>query len=134
MLMLVFLVHTVPGPTFALSSRPPENLNISLGSPVSLVCDTKIDSSYDVIESVEVIWSGPRLSSSREGYVATQSGAGGSYVSVLTIFEVATEDEGEYTCHLSIVGGNKHIVLRSPTTSAITLGLGEYIQDIQGNL
>ena len=130
MLMLVFLVHTVPGPTFALSSRPSENLNISLGSPVSLVCDTKIDSSYDVIESVEVTWSGPRLSSSREGYVATQSGAGGSYVSVLTIFEVATEDEGEYTCHLSIVGGNQHIDLSSPTTSAITLGLGEYIQGI----
>ena len=105
-------------------------MNISLGSTVAFVCDVKIDSSYDVIESVEVTWSGPRLSSSREGYVANQSGDGGSYVSVLTILEVATEDEGEYTCHLSIVGGNQHIVLSSPTTSTITLGLGEYMQGI----
>ena len=103
-------------------------MNISLGSTVAFICNVDIDSSYDVTEAVEVSWSGPRMGRSRDGFVTTQSGSGLSYVSVLAILEVTEEDEGEYTCHLSIAGGNhQHIVLSSPTSSMITLGLGMFV-------
>ena len=117
------LSHTVPSPTFALSSRPPENRNITLGSAVSLVCEVTIDSSYDVVESANVDWVGPRLSSGREGYTTTQSTNGVVFTGVLTISEVVKEDEGDYGCGLSTISGNSPHVVTDSTTSFISLGV-----------
>jgi hypothetical protein len=111
----------VPSPTFALSSSPPNNMNISLGSTVVLICEVTIDPSYDVVESANVTWVGPRLSSSREGFTITQSTSGLScYTSRLTISEVVGEDAGDYSCGLSSIGGNQYVVTTS-TTSFIPL-------------
>ncbi|CAI8023112.1 Neural cell adhesion molecule L1.1 (Fragment) [Geodia barretti] len=96
-------------------------MNISLGSTVVLICEVTIDPSYDVVESANVNWVGPRLSSSREGFTITQSTSGLScYTSRLTISEVVGEDAGDYSCGLSSIGGNQYVVTTS-TTSFIPL-------------
>ena len=102
---------------------------MSVGSTVALVCEVTIDSSYDVVLSAEINWSGPRLNGSKDGYNTTQSGSGLSYVSVLTISEVFEEDEGDYRCSVSTFSENQH-VLSSPANSTIRLSVGKYTLEL----
>ena len=72
--------------------------------------------------SVNISWTGPRLSSSREGYTTTRSGPGLALTSLLTISDLVKEDSGEYKCEVFPVNGNQYVVNR-PANSSISLGV-----------
>ena len=76
------------------------NIHFSL----TLTCEVTIDPRVSVVGQVLLSWGGPRIISG-EPYAFTKSGFGLRYTSNLTLSDVAVEDDGEYTCTVSVSGG-----------------------------
>ena len=106
-----------------MSSNPLDSTHIVAGSTVSLHCDVAINPFDNWLQSVDITWTGPRLSRSNEGYNITQSSARLDFTSVLTISNVAKEDEGKYECEVHTVSGNVQSVMSLPANSSILLGV-----------
>ena len=77
-----------------------------------------IDPHVDVLGQVVLSWRGPRP------VIDIESGFGLTYTNNLTISDVGREDDGDYTCTVSVVGGVR--VLGTTVTESISISvLGE---------
>ena len=66
------------------------------GSSVNLTCEATLPSEVD---SLEIIWNGPRISRfSDDAYSITESHSDLQYTSLLNIQNLEQADEGNYTC------------------------------------
>ena len=119
----LYICPSVPDLNMTLSASPSENANIS--SSVVISCNAILDPSIDVAVLVSLGWSGPRLSSGREGYSVHQSGEGLEYNSTLSISDVVTDDEGEYACTVSVGSAVGQIVGYSVTEFIYITVLGK---------
>ena len=64
-----------------------------------------LDSNVDSGETVETSWSGLQVIPQQRYSVTGASGSGGSYTDSLTISPLADQDDGTYTCTVTVTGG-----------------------------
>ena len=88
---------------------------VTVSSSVTLICNATLNSLNDVVESVSLDWSGPRLSSGYEKYSISQSSVGLSYTSSLMISNIVKDDEGEYACTVNTENDNQNAISSSVT-------------------
>ena len=76
------------------------------GTSLTLTCTVTLDSNVDSGESVETSWSGLQDIPEQRYSVTGASGSGGSYSHSLTISPLADQDDGTYTCTVTVTGGS----------------------------
>ena len=74
--------------------------------------------------SVSVTWTGPRTIPGERYSVMEVSGSGGTYTSSLTISPLAEgEDDGQYTCSVTVSGGSSVLeATNSDSTTIVVMG------------
>ena len=102
--MEVTLSHT--GPLYA-------------GTGLTLTCTVTLDSNVDSGESVQTSWSGLQDIPEQRYSVTGASGSGGSYTSSITISPLADQDDGTYTCTVTVTGGSN--ILQATARDNITI-------------
>ena len=83
-----------------------------------------LDSNVDSGESVVTSWSGPRAIPGERYSVTDASGSGGSYTGSLTISPLADQDDGTFTCTVTVTGGS-NVLQASASDDIIITVMGE---------
>ena len=96
--------HPVPQPGVEVS--PSRTTALYAGTGLILTCTVTLDSDVDSGESVETSWSGLQGIPEQRYSVTGASGSGGSYTGSLTISPLADQDDGTYTCTVTVTGGS----------------------------
>ena len=78
-----------------------------------------LDSNVDSGESVVTSWSGLQGLPQQRNSVTGASGSGGSYTGSLTISPLADQDDGTYTCTVTVTGGSN--VLQATASDVIII-------------
>ena len=91
------------------------------GTDLTLTCTVTLDSNVDSGESVVTSWSGPRAIPGERYSVTDASGSGGSYTGSLTISPLADQDDGTYTCTVTVTGGSNVLQATASDDSIITV-------------
>ena len=115
MYLLSFL-HPVPQPDvgITLSRTAP----LYTGGNLTLTCT--VTTVYNS-ERVVIEWSGPRNISGERYLITPTSGLGTNYSSSLTITSLADQDDGTYTCNVTVTGtGNAY-----QATASVIIVMGE---------
>ena len=94
------------------------------GTGLTLTCTVTLDSNVDSGESVETSWSGPRAIPGERYSVTDASGSGGSYIDSLTISPLADQDDGTYTCTVTVTEGSNVLQATASNDTIITV-MGE---------
>ena len=98
-----------------LPSGPQPNVTISAnhtaplyaGTGLTLPCTVSLDSSVNTVVNVSVTWTGPMPIPGEQYSVMEASGSGGTYTGSLTISPLAEgQDDGQYTCSVTVSGGS----------------------------
>ena len=78
------------------------------GTSLTLTCTVTLDPNVDTSESVMIMteWSGLRDIPAERYLVAGTSGSGSTYTDSLTISPLADQDDGTYTCTVTVTGGS----------------------------
>ena len=109
--------HPVPPPGVEVSSSRTGPLYAGTG--LTLTCTVTLDSNVDSGESVETSWNGTRAIPGERYSVTDASGSGGSYTGSLTISPLADQDNGTYTCTVTVTGGSN--VLQATASGGIII-------------
>ena len=99
-----------------LSPVPQPNVDVTLsrtaplytGGSLTLTCAVTLDPNVDNGEIVVTEWSGPRDILGERELVTPASGSGTTYTGSLTIRPLADQDDGTYTCTVTVTGGNNN--------------------------
>ena len=83
-----------------------------------------LNSNVDSGESVETSWSGLQGLPQQRYSVTDASGFGGSYTGSLTISPLADQDDGTYTCTVTVTGGSNVLQATASNDIVITV-MGE---------
>ena len=70
---------------------------------------------------METSWSGPRAIPGERYSVSGASGSGSSYTGSLTISLLADQDDGTYTCTVTVTGGSN--VLQATASNAVIIAV-----------
>ena len=89
------------------------------GTSLIFTCTVTLDSNVDSNESVETSWSGLQDIPEQRYSVTGASVSGGNYTGSLTISPLADQDDGTYTCTVTVTGGSN--VLQATATDNITI-------------
>ena len=102
--MLSSFISPVPQPNVevTLSRTAP----LYTGGSLTLTCTVTLDPNVDSGEMVVTEWSGPRDILGERELVTPASGSGTTYTGSLTIRPLADQDDGTYTCTVTVTGGN----------------------------
>ena len=98
---------------------PNRTTTLYAGTGFILTCTVTLNSNVNSGESVETSWSGPRAIPGERYSVTGASGSGGSYTDSLTISPLADQDDGTYTCTVTVTGGSN--VLQATASDDITI-------------
>ena len=116
----VFTIHNAPHPV------PQPGVEVSTsrtgplyaGTGLTLTCTVMLDSNVDSGESVDTSWSGLQDIPEQWYSVTGASGSGGSYTGNLTISPLADQDDGTYTCYVTVTEEAMSYRLQLVTTSS----------------
>ena len=109
--------HPVPQPDVAVTAN--RTTTLYAGTGLTLTCTVTLDSNVDSGESVETSWSGLQGIPEQRYSVTDTSGSGGSHTGSLTISPLADQDDGIYTCTVTVTGGGN--VLQATASDAIII-------------
>ena len=109
--------HLVPQPGVAVTANRATTLYAGTG--LTLTYTVILDSNVDNGESVETTWSG-LYDIPEQRYSVT----GGSYTGSLTISPLADQDDGTYTCTVTVTGGS-NVLQASASDDIILIVMGE---------
>ena len=117
----VFTIHNATHPV------PQPGVEVSLsrsgtlyaGTALTLTCTVTLDSNVGSGESVETAWSGLQDIPEQRYSVTGASGSGGSYTGSLTISPLADQDDGTFTCTVTVTGGRN--ILHATARDNITI-------------
>ena len=96
------------------------------GTSLTLICIVTLDSNVDSGERVETSWSGLQDIPEQRYSVTGASGSGGSYTDSLTISPLADQDDGTFTCTVTVTGGSNVLQATASDEIIITVN-GEHI-------
>ena len=113
----ILLIHSVPQPTVTIIAKQPDTLDI--GSSITLTCFAKLDSQINAFGSLSISWGGPRIIIGEKPYSMKESGFGLTYRSNLTMSDMESQDEGEYTCTVRVAGDTN--ILGAVRTESISV-------------
>ena len=116
------LSHPVPQPGVEVTAN--RTTALYAGTGLTLTCTVTLDSNVDSGESVETSWSGPRAIPGERYSVTDANGSGGSYTGSLTISPLADQDDGTYTCTVTVTGGSNVLQATASNDIIITV-MGE---------
>ena len=97
-----------------------------VGTGLTLTCTVTLNSNVDSGESVVTSWSGLQDIPEQRYSVTGTSGSGGSYIGSLTISPLADQDDGTYTCTVTVTGGSNVLQATASDDIIITVN-GENI-------
>ena len=118
--MLSFLC-SVPQPDVDITLSRAASLHT--GGDLTLTCTVTLDPSVDTGVMVVTKWSGPRDISGGRYSTTPASGSDTTYTSSLTISHITDQDDGIYTCTVSVTGtSNTQQATASEDTEIIVLG------------
>ena len=100
----MFPHHAVPlpGVDVTLSHTAP----LYAGTGLTLTCTVTLDPNVDNGERVMTEWSGLQDIPEERYSVTGTSGSGSTYTNSLTISPLADQDDGTYTCTVTVTGGS----------------------------
>ena len=96
--------HPVPQPGVEVTLS--RTTTLYAGTSLTLTCTVTLDSNVDSGERVKTSWSGLQGIPEQCYSVTGASGSGGSYTGSLTISPLADQDDGTYTCTVTLTGGS----------------------------
>ena len=76
------------------------------GTGLTLTCTVTLDHNVDSGESVMTEWSGLQNLPVERYSISGVTGSGTTYMDILTISPLADQDDGTYTCTVTVTGGN----------------------------
>ena len=89
------------------------------GTGLTLTCIVTLDPNVDNGERVMTEWSGLQdIPEKRYSFIGT-SGPGSTYTDSLTISPLADQDDGTYTCNVTVTGGS--IVQQATASDNVTI-------------
>ena len=94
------------------------------GTGLTLTCTATLDSNVDSGETVETSWSGLQDIPEQRYSVTGTRGSGGSYTGSLTISLLADQDDGTYTCTVTVTGG-RNVLQATASDDIIITVMGE---------
>ena len=111
---------------FSVAVRPPSSVEVSfpppvfIGSNLTLTCSITLEE--DTVEgvTVEVVWTRPGSSSER----VTATGSGTSYASNILLFNLATSDDGPYSCIASLTTSLPFLIGSQNVNNSTTISTG----------
>ena len=129
-LCALYVCLVVGAPTSVMVAPPSSSL--STGDPLSMTCSIMLASEVISGASLEVVWTLPDGStvmgdSSGTGSVATLSGTGTSYTSILSLTSLTASNAGTYNCSAALSS-----TIPLVTSSVSTMGSSNVT--IQGEL
>ena len=89
--MYITLSHTAP---------------LYAGTGLTLTCTVTLDHNVDNEEQVMTEWSGLQDIPEERYSVTGTSGSESTYTDSLTISPLSDQDDGTYTCNVTVIGGN----------------------------
>ena len=103
-LFLLYASPSVPQPSIdvTLSHTAP----LYAGTSLTLICTVTRDPNVDNGEMVKTEWSGLQDIPEERYSVTGASGSGSTYAGSLTISPLADQDDGIYTCAVTVTGGS----------------------------
>ena len=96
------------------------------GTGLTLTCTVTLDPNVDNGERVMTEWSGLQDIPEERYSFTNASGSGSTYTGSLTISPLADQDDGTYTCNVTVTGGNNVQQATASDNATITV-LGECI-------
>ena len=93
--------------------------DLHAGTSLTFTCTVTLYSNVDSNESVVTSWSGIQDITEQRYSVTGASGSGGSYAGSLTISPLAEQDDGTYTCIVTVIGGTN--IMQTTATDNITI-------------
>ena len=111
---------------FSVAVRPPSSVEISCPSPVfiasnlTLICSITLEEEVVDGVTVEVVWTRPDSSSER----FTATGSGTSYTSNILLFNLATSDDGPYSCIASLTTSLPFLIGSQNVSKSTTISKG----------
>ena len=94
------------------------------GTGLTLTCTVTLDSNVDSGECVETSWSGLQGIPEQRYSVTGASGSGGSYTGSLTMSPLADQDDGTYTCTMTVTG-ESNVLQATASDDIIITVMGE---------
>ena len=94
------------------------------GTGLTLTCTVTLDSNVDSGESVVTSWSGLQGIPEQRYSVTGASGSEGSYTGSLTISPLADQDDGTYTCTVTVTGAS-YVLQATASDHIIITMMGE---------
>ena len=76
------------------------------GTGLTLTCTVTLNSYVDTSVNVTTEWSGPQDIPNERNSITNASGSGRTYTGSLTINPLADQDDGTYTCTVTVTGGS----------------------------
>ena len=96
-----------------------------VGTSLTLTCTVTLNPNVDNGERVMTEWSGPRDISGERYSETAVSGSGSTYTGSLTISPLADQDDGTYTCTVTVTGGTNDQQATASDDVTITV-MGEH--------
>ena len=89
------------------------------GTGLTLTCTVTLDAHVDTNVSITTEWSGLQDIPDERYSVTGASGSGSTYTGSLTISPLAAQDDGTYTCSVTVTGGSN--VQRATASEDVTI-------------
>ena len=100
------------------------------GTGLTLTCTVTLDPNVDNGERVMTEWSGLQDIPEERYSVTGASGSGSTYTGSLTISPLADQDDGSYTCTVTVTAGSN--VQQATATDDVTITvIGEFVLPIK---
>ena len=91
--------------------------SLYVGTSLNLTCTVTLDPNVNNNESVSIEWSGLQsIPQNRYSVTGASEGSGTSYTGTLTISPLTDQDDGLYTCTVTVTGGT-HVLPASNSNS-----------------
>ena len=103
---------------------PSRTTTLYAGTGFTLTCTVTLNSSLVSGENVETSWNGLQGIPEQRYSVTDASGSEGSYTGSLTISPLADQDDGTYTCNVTVTGGSNVLQATASDDIIITV-MGE---------
>ena len=128
--MFMFHFFLVPQPVVnvALNHTAP----LYAGTNLTLTCTVTLDPNVNTNVSVMTEWSGLQDIPEERYSVTGASGSGSTYTDSLTISPLADQDDGTYTCTVTVTGGSNVQQAIASGDVTITVMMGSGSVDVSG--
>ena len=123
---LCWILHSVPQPGVDVTLNHTAPVYAGIG--LTLTCTVTLDPNVDNGERIMTEWSGLQDIQEERYSVINASGSGSTYNGSLTISPLADQDDGTYTCMVTVTGGsNVQWVTASDDVTITVMGKNHFI-------